>query len=184
MVFHIANYMRETNVWMIRKMRWMFWGVVASVPIYRNTYWDYLGRRSAWREYYFGGSVEQRIATAESWEGNWGYHPRYEAKLPFSIKTAKYEAQTPLEAVRDIPRIHKKASMIYGQEGISKPKEVRSMMNVFLEHNRAPGVFDYNYPQNFYSTHPEIERESYVTVGGKAQRRVHVDQDQEYTDLN
>ena len=146
MVFHIANYMRETNVWMIRKMRWMFWGVVASVPIYRNTYWDYLGRRSAWREYYFGGSVEQRIATAESWEGNWGYHPRYEAKLPFSIKTAKYEAQTPLEAVRDIPRIHRKASMIYGQEGISKPKEVRSMMNVFLEHNRAPGVFDYNYP--------------------------------------
>ena len=49
MVFHIANYMRETNVWMIRKMRWMFWGIVAAVPIYRNTYCDYLGRRSAWR---------------------------------------------------------------------------------------------------------------------------------------
>ena len=23
MVFHITNYMRETNVWMIRKMRWV-----------------------------------------------------------------------------------------------------------------------------------------------------------------
>ena len=91
MVFHIANYMRETNVWMIRKMRWMFWGIVAAAPIYRNTYWDYLGRRSAWREYYFGGSVEQRIASAEASRGGWGYHPRYEAKYPFSLKTAKYE---------------------------------------------------------------------------------------------
>ena len=39
MVFHITNYMRETNVWMIRKMRWIFWGAVGSIPIYRNTYW-------------------------------------------------------------------------------------------------------------------------------------------------
>ena len=42
--------MRETNVWMIRKMRWIFWSIGASLPIYRNTYWDYLGRRVAWRD--------------------------------------------------------------------------------------------------------------------------------------
>ena len=87
MVFHISNYMRETNVWMIRKCRWIFWSLGLSVPIYRNTYWDYLGRRSAWREYYFGGTEAERIARAESLRADWGYHPRYEAKYPFSIKT-------------------------------------------------------------------------------------------------
>jgi hypothetical protein len=56
MVFHITNYMRETNVWMIRKGRWLLWGGVAMTPIYRNTYWDFLGRRVAWRDYYFGGT--------------------------------------------------------------------------------------------------------------------------------
>ena len=52
MVFHITNYMRETNVWMIRKMRWILWGGVLAIPIYRNTYWDYLGRRVAWSNWF------------------------------------------------------------------------------------------------------------------------------------
>lgn len=47
MVYHITNYMRETNVWMIRKMRWLLWGLVGFIPVYRNVYWDYLGRRVA-----------------------------------------------------------------------------------------------------------------------------------------
>ena len=50
MVFHITNYMRETNTWMIRKMRWIFWGFFGFVPLYRNVYWDYLGRRVAWKD--------------------------------------------------------------------------------------------------------------------------------------
>jgi len=50
---------------------------------------------------------------------------------------------------------------------------------ILSEHNRAPGVFNYNYPQYFFSTFPEIEYESYVTLGGKAQRRVHVEEDWE-----
>ena len=54
------------------------------------------------------------------------------------------------------------------------------MIAVYTEHNRAPGVFNYNYPQNFYSTHPEIERESYVTLGNNAQnRRVHMNDNTE-----
>ena len=56
MVFHVTNYMRETNTWMIRKCRWIFWGLFFSVPIYRNVYWDYLGRRAAWRDYWLGGT--------------------------------------------------------------------------------------------------------------------------------
>lgn len=72
--------------------------------------------------------------------------------------------------------------MIYGQQGIEKPKEIRNLIMTLSEHNRQPGVFDYNFPQNFYSTHPEIERESYITVGNsKDQRRVHTGQDMDYS---
>ena len=60
MVFHVTNYMRETNVWMIRKMRWILWGGVAATPFYRNTYWDFLGRRVAWRDTLFGGTEEEK----------------------------------------------------------------------------------------------------------------------------
>ena len=60
MVFHITNYMRETNVWMIRKMRWILWGGVSAIPIFRITYWDYLGRRVSWRDHLFGGTEVQK----------------------------------------------------------------------------------------------------------------------------
>ena len=86
MVFHISNYMRETNVWMIRKCRWIFWGLGASVPFYRNTYWEFLGRRVAWKDHYTGTEEEKR-AQAEAKRADWGFNPRYEAKYDFSIKT-------------------------------------------------------------------------------------------------
>ena len=57
--------------------------------------------------------------------------------------------------------------------------EVRSMVMTMKEHNRQPGVFDYNYPQTFYSHYPEIDQETYVTLGDTrtASRRVHSDYD-------
>jgi hypothetical protein len=48
MVFHVTNYMKETNVWMLRKFRWVLWSFFLSIPVYRNTYWDYHARRVAW----------------------------------------------------------------------------------------------------------------------------------------
>ena len=74
---------------MIRKCRWIFWSLGASVPIYRNTYWDFLGRRVAWKDYY-AGTEEEKRAQAEAKRADWGFHPRYEAKYDFSIKTQKY----------------------------------------------------------------------------------------------
>ena len=172
MVFHVSNYMRETNVWMIRKCRWFFWGVAFSVPIYRNTYWDYLGRRVAWVDYFFRGSEEDKKAAALAARADWGYHPRYEPVYSFSIKTAKHAQQTPLEKLHDIPRMHTKPSKA-GEDGRVEPKLIRNMVNILDEHNRQPGVFDYDVPQNFYSHFAEIEHEAYVTVGGKGMRRVH-----------
>jgi hypothetical protein len=52
------------------------------------------------------------------------------------------------------------------------------MVAIASEHNRQPGAFDYNYPQTFYSLFPEIEQESYVTIGSNKKRRVH-ESDQE-----
>lgn len=54
MVFHITNYMRETNVWMIRKMRWMLWGFCLFIPLYRTFYWDYIGRRVVFKDWLRG----------------------------------------------------------------------------------------------------------------------------------
>ena len=89
MVFHVTNYMRETNVWMIRKGRWFLWGFVTAIPIYRNTYWDYLGRRQAMTLWFYGviGYTEKDFQEeAESRKGDWGYKPRYEPVYPFSLK--------------------------------------------------------------------------------------------------
>ena len=98
MVFHVTNYMRETNVWLIRKMRWILWGVCPSTPIYRNTDWDFLGRRVAWRDSLgFWGTEAEKKEKAEKDSANWGYHPRYEPVYDFSIKSRKYSSQTDLE---------------------------------------------------------------------------------------
>ena len=105
MVFHITNYMRETNVWMIRKMRWMFWGFFGFIPAYRNFYWDYLGRRVAWKDSMSGKTEEDRRAAAEADRADWGFRPRYEGKYDFSIKTRKQQEQTREESIRDMPRL-------------------------------------------------------------------------------
>ena len=89
MVFHICNYMRETNVWMIRKMRWMFWCTFGFIPFYRTVYWDYLGRRVAWKDSLSGKTEDEKRAEAEAARADWGFHPRYEGKYDFSIKTRK-----------------------------------------------------------------------------------------------
>ena len=51
--------------------------------------------------------------------------------------------------------------------------KVHSIVMTLREHNRQPGVFDYKYPQTFYSSFPEIDQETYVTLGSKQKRRVH-----------
>ena len=175
MVFHIMNYMRETNTWMIRKMRWIFWGIVLATPIYRNTYWDYLGRRTAWRKYWFGGSEAEQIEWAESKKADWGFTPRYVHKYDFSIKANKYANQTREEEYRDIPRLRTRSTMDH-KAGFVEPKDVRTIVAIAKEHNRVTGDFNYHYGQSFYSTFPEIDQETYITLGGGPSRRVHTDQ--------
>lgn len=175
MVFHITNYMRETNVWMIRKGRWILWGMCSSIPIYRNVYWDFLGRRVAWKDHFSGLTEDEKKKQAEDLRADWGYKPRYIPTYDFSLKKRKYEGQTLAEKVADTPRL-KTTSTIHGRSGLVEPKEVRTIVAIASEHNRQPGAFDYNVPQTFYSLYPEIEQETYITLGGSgAKRRVHTD---------
>ena len=173
MVFHVTNYMRETNVWMIRKMRWLLWGMCLSTPIYRNTYWDFLGRRVAWRDSLgFWGTEEEKKAKAESVSASWGYHPRYEPVYGFSIKARKYSEQTDLEKVLDTPRLSPTGNMLQKKKAVDG-KDIRTFTQIAMEHNREPGVFDYNHNQNFYSTFPEIDQEAYLVVGDKNSKGAH-----------
>ena len=59
--------------------------------------------------------------------------------------------------------------------GYMKGSDVHSLVMIAREHNRQPGAFDYNFPQTFYSTFPDIDQETYVTIGSKQKRRVHAD---------
>ena len=145
MVFHVTNYMRETNVWMIRKMRWIFWSIGLSIPIYRLTYWTYQGRRAALRENLNFKTEEQKRAEAEAERADWGYHPRYEPKYDFSIKTRKHALQTREEAITDTPRITR-TERKNNRVGLMDHDQVRAMLMTIREHNRRPGVFDYNFP--------------------------------------
>lgn len=142
MVFHITNYMRETNVWMIRKMRWILWGGVAFVPLYRAFYWSFNGRRVAWKKWWAGKSEDEQRAEAERDRADWGYKPRYEPIYEFSIKKQKYELQTREEKMQDLPRLRTSMSREH-REGFLDPKEVRTLVSIASEHNRHPGLFDY-----------------------------------------
>mmetsp|Transcript_14360 Transcript_14360/g.12652 ORF Transcript_14360/g.12652 Transcript_14360/m.12652 type:complete len:112 (+) Transcript_14360:13-348(+) len=105
MVFHVTNYMRETNVWMIRKMRWILWGTFGFVPVYRWVYYDHLNRRVAWGNRFFGKTPEENQKEATEKKRDWGYIPRFEPTYGFSIKAKKYAEQSQEEKLYDTPRL-------------------------------------------------------------------------------
>ncbi len=129
MVFHITNYMRETNVWMIRKMRWILWGGVSFIPLYRNFYWDYTGRRVVLKKWLAGKSEDEQRLDAEQERANWGYKPRYEPVYAFSLKRHKYDTQTREDYFKDTPRLITTMSR-ESRENIMEPKEVRTLVYI------------------------------------------------------
>ena len=52
-------------------------------------------------------------------------------------------------------------------------KDVKTFAHIVSEHNRAPGVFDYNFGQNFYSHNNDIDQETYLIVGDKGSHYAH-----------
>ena len=171
MVFHVTNYMRETNVWMIRKMRWILWGTFGFIPVYRWVYYDHLNRRVAWRNHWSSKTPEERQREANEAKRDWGYRPRYVPTYFFSIKARKYAEQSAEEKLYDTPRLV--SSGVYQKkEGIVHPKDVRDYEQVMKEHNRIPGATDYNFPQERYTILPGVDSTFFYTVGGDNHRGV------------
>ena len=80
------------------------------------------------------------------------------------------------ETFADMPRV--RLHELKGQTmGYLKHSEVQDFIMIAREHNRQPGTFDYRFPQTFYSTFPEIDQETYITLGSNQRRRVHNDFD-------
>ena len=52
-------------------------------------------------------------------------------------------------------------------------KDVRTITQIVMEHNRQPGAFDYNYGQNFYSHNEDVDQESYLVIGDRKSRMAH-----------
>ena len=171
MVFHITNYMRETNVWMIRKMRWMLWGFCTFVPLYRNVYWDFHARRVSWKSWFDRRTEKQKAEDAKAQKGQWGYKPRYEPIYDFSLKKRRYDMQTKSERVRDTPRICATRNG-WNRKGLMDPVKLQEMTYIAREHNRVPGAFDYSYTQDFYSLYPEIDFDAFVTIGSNQRKGI------------
>ena len=169
MVFHITNYIRETNVWMIRKMRWIFWSFTLTLPVYRTIYWDYHGRKVAWKNAFDWRSEKEKAEDAKKQKGNWGYKPRYAPTYDFSLKKRKYDLQTRSEEVRDTPRLFTTTNP-HTRAGYVDPKKIRTLTYILREHNRVPGSFDYKLPQEFYSLHPEIDFDAFIVLGSNQRR--------------
>ncbi len=170
MVFHNTNWMRETNAWWIRKVRWMTWSCAFYIPLYRNTYWDYHSRRVAFGNKMDRRPEEQRVADAKALKGNWGYKPRYAPVFEHSMKREKYAQQSKLDRIEDTPRVRTNVSSSV-RVGLKAPKDIRTISLIAREHNRTPGVFDYDYPQDFYSSYPDIDADAYVTIGKDKTRK-------------
>ena len=72
----------------------------------------------------------------------------------------------------DTPRLTPTGNMLQKKEAVDG-KDVRTFTQIAMEHNREPGVFDYNHNQNFYSTFPEIDQEAYLVIGDKNSKGAH-----------
>ena len=88
------------------------------------------------------------------------------------MKAKKYETQTDLEKVHDHPRLTPQGDM-RDKRGIVNPRDVKTFVQILMEHNRAPGAFDYNYNQNFYSHNNDIDQEAYLVVGARDSKYAH-----------
>ena len=90
-------------------------------------------------------SEVEQIADAKKEKADWGYKPRYDPVYDYSLKKEKYSRQSRSEEVHDTPRIvhsmHKEK-----KRGLIPTADIKVFTYLIREHNREPGVFDYNYP--------------------------------------
>jgi len=106
---------------------------------------------------------------------NFGYYPRYEAKLHRSLKKRKYELQTVEETLADTPLLKTNNVAAYKEAyNIEDPEQMEVVYLTILDHARTPGFFDYTQPQTYHAIFPDVEQEAYVEINGNNHRRLQI----------
>jgi hypothetical protein len=173
MVYFKTNWIKDSNQWVIRKVRpWVF-GAGILYFVYNFTIYEMLGRRVVLFRKLDPRTEKELQEDANKHRSRFGYMPRYEPTMDRSIKRKKYDAQTFEEMINDVPRLktHKESLEIpnYVDDfGLEKPEKTRELYYALLEHSRTPGAFDYTKPQTKHSLFPDVEIQGYVTLGSKS----------------
>lgn len=168
MVYFKTNWIKDSNMWVIRKIRpWAVGGGILFL-YFHFTYYEYLGRRVYFfNKYIDHRTTEEKQADANKYRSRWGYKPRYEPNLEISIKKDKYKNQSLKETLLDTPRIKgnpDSESRYVMDYDIEDPEKTREFSLAILEHSRVPGTFDYTIPQTQHSLFPDVEQEAYVNL--------------------
>lgn len=181
MVYFKTNWIKDSNQWVIRKIRPWAWGLGIAYFAYNFTMYEYLGRRVALvRKYFDPRTEEEKKKDAEIKRSRWGYSPRYEPSLERSIKKRKYETQTLEETISDTPRMETSKSYIKNRahfiddHNIQTPEKTREYFYAMLEHSRVPGTFDYTIPQTQHAVFPDVETQAYVTLNSNDHRKLQI----------
>jgi len=168
MVYFKTNWIKDSNQWVIRKIRpWVF-GFTFLFFGYHFSIYEMLGRRVyLFNKYIDPRTPEEKQADANRFRSRWGYKPRYEPTLEISIKKEKYRNQSLKETLEDTPRIDGRSQERGSYEidyDLQDPEKTREIYFAILEHSRVPGTFDYTIPQTQHTLFPDVEQEAYVTL--------------------
>jgi hypothetical protein len=181
MVYFKTNWIKDSNQWVIRKIRpWAYGGGILFFA-YHFTQIEYLGRRVVlFKNYFDPRSEKEKLKAAEEKRSRWGYQPRFEPTLERSIKKRKYDQQTLEEMVNDTPRIDSQSEYFHLRStyvddyNITDTKDVKELFYALLEHAREPGAFDYTQPQTHHAVFPDVETQAYVTLNSNQHRKLKI----------
>jgi hypothetical protein len=174
MVYFKTNWIKDSNQWVIRKIRPWTILIFGGWFAFSFTYYEFLGKRVAFTNKYLDPRTpEEKQRDANKYRSRWGFKARYEPNLDISIKKEKYKNQDLKETFLDTPRLEiSKNQPLYKELGLEEPEKTREMFYALLEHSRRPGTFDYTIPQTQHAVFPDVEQEAYVTLNSKDSRKL------------
>ena len=177
MVYFKTNFIKDSNTWVIRKVRPFVYGLFGFGAFYYFLMYEYLGRKVVLLRKLDPRTEDELQNAAIKKRTRWGYQPRFEPSLERSIKKRKYSAQNLEETINDTPRIEsakhyyrRPANYVYDYNMIES-KKINDIYLAILDHSREPGTFDYTKPQTYTAVFPDVESQAYVTLNSENHHR-------------
>lgn len=177
MVYFKTNFIKDSNVWVIRKVRPFVWGGFFVGFWYYFMMYEYVGRKVVLLRKLDPRSQKDIENDAIKKRSRWGYQPRFEPSLERSIKKRKYDNQTLEETVNDTPRIesntdfYRRPTNYIKDFDMIESKKISDFYFAMLDHSRVPGAFDYTQPQTYHAVFPDVQSQAYVTLNSEKDHR-------------